>query len=134
ATHPASSSLKNVFFNELRCGRWIDRHFSNTQVFEKWSKAKIAFLLCVVEKVPDGFFQQTGSIGCYETGGRVQMPIGRGSRRSVSSSPYHGRGRRGKMPPKQAAVSVPAFRAKNCRPFVMQVTSTLHADVIECQR
>ncbi|HEX9625698.1 MAG TPA: hypothetical protein VGA00_02040, partial [Acidiferrobacterales bacterium] len=40
---------------------WSDRHFSNTQVFEKWSKAKIAFLFCVVEKVADRLFQHPAS-------------------------------------------------------------------------
>jgi len=30
-----SRLLKNSFFSSLRCGRGTDRHFSDTQVFEK---------------------------------------------------------------------------------------------------
>jgi len=49
--------------NRLLCGRWIDCHFSSAPVFEKWSKAKMTFLLCVVEKALDGLFQHNCQTG-----------------------------------------------------------------------
>jgi hypothetical protein len=58
--------LINEFINTLLGSRRIDRHFSNTQVFEKWSKAKMTFLLCVVEKVADRLFQYPVSGGVLQ--------------------------------------------------------------------
>jgi len=50
--------MKNSFFISLRRGRGIDRHFSNTQVFEKWSKPRTCAAAQRDEKVQDGLFRQ----------------------------------------------------------------------------
>jgi len=53
-----SRLLKNEFFSNLRCGRGIDRHFSITQVFEKWSAPRTCAAAQRAEKGQDGLFQQ----------------------------------------------------------------------------
>ncbi|MEE9598643.1 MAG: hypothetical protein V3V96_17860, partial [Acidiferrobacterales bacterium] len=51
-----SRLLKNYFQQPDRAAHGGAAHFSNTQVFEKWSKAKTAFFALRAEKATEGFF------------------------------------------------------------------------------
>jgi len=66
--------LKNSFFSSLRSGIGIYRHFSNTHVFEKWSKAKTTLFALRAEKGREGLFQQpvkTGKMAEREAAARI---------------------------------------------------------------
>src|SRR3990170_4871613 len=57
--NPSSRLLKSPFFSNLRRGRGTDRHFSSTQVLEKWSEPRACTAAKRAEKVRDGLFQHT---------------------------------------------------------------------------
>jgi hypothetical protein len=49
--------LKNYFQQPDRAVHGSSAHFSNMQVFEKWSKAKIALLALRAQNAMEGLFQ-----------------------------------------------------------------------------
>jgi len=59
-----SRLLKNSFFSNLRCDAGMHRHFSNTQVFEKWSASRTCAATRRAEKGQDGLFQQPVRDNC----------------------------------------------------------------------
>jgi len=52
-----ASLLKNYFEQPDRMVHGSSVHFSNMQVFEKWSKAKIILLALRAQNVMEGVFQ-----------------------------------------------------------------------------
>jgi hypothetical protein len=64
--------LKNEFFSNRRRDAGMYRHFSNTQVFEKWSAPRICAAAQRGEKVQEGLFQQPVK---YRRVGRDAVPI-----------------------------------------------------------